>query len=49
MLDSVKKMLPSQQEKRGDQKIEKAREIAQEFGDVISQTEHQIIEERITQ
>jgi len=40
--------MPSQKEKRGDQRLDKAREIAQEFGDVISQTDHQIIEERIT-
>jgi hypothetical protein len=49
MINSVKKMLPSQQEKRGDKKIEIARGIAQEFGDVISQADHQVIEERITQ
>jgi len=48
LIDTVVKMLPSQQEKRGDQKLDKAREIAQEFGNVISPTDHQIIEERIT-
>jgi len=48
LIDSFVKMLPSQQEKRGDKKLETTREIAQEFGDVISQTDHQIIEERIT-
>ena len=48
LIDTVVKMLPSQQEKRGDRKLEAAREIAQEFGDVISQSDHQTIEERIT-
>lgn len=48
LIDTVVKMLPSQQEKRGDQRLDKAREIAQEFGDVITPTDHQIIEERIT-
>jgi len=48
LMDTVVKRLPSQQEKRGDQKLEAARGIAQEFGDVISQTDHQVIEERIT-
>jgi hypothetical protein len=48
IIDSFVKVLPSQQEKRGDQKLDKTRGIAQEFGDVISQTDHQVIEERIT-
>lgn len=48
LIDTVVKMLPSQQEKRGDRKLEEARDIAQEFGDVISQSDHQTIEERIT-
>ena len=48
LIDAVVKRLPSQQEKRGDQKLEKARELDEEFGNVISQTDHQIIEERIT-
>ena len=48
LIDPFVKMFPSQQAKRGDQKLETVREIAQEIGDVISQTDRQIIEERIT-
>ena len=48
LIDSFVKMFPSQQEKRGDRKLETTREIARENGDVISQADHQIIEERIT-
>jgi len=48
LIDTIVKRLPSQQEKRGDRKLEKARELAQEFGDLISPNDRQIIEERIT-
>ena len=48
LIDTVVKSFPSQNKKRGDQELQKAREIAQEFGDVISQSDHQITEERIT-
>lgn len=47
-LDSVAKQLPSSQEKRGDQKLDSAREIAEEFESVITQRDRNIIEEKIT-
>ena len=47
-LDSVAKQLPSSQEKRGDQKLDRARELAEEFESVITQQDRTIIEERIT-
>jgi hypothetical protein len=49
LIDSVVKMLPSEQEKRGDRRLEKAREIAEEYKPMISQRDLDTIEERITQ
>lgn len=49
MIDSVVKMLPSEQEKRGDQKLEKAREIAEENKPVITQYDLDAIAGRISQ
>jgi hypothetical protein len=49
LIDTVVKMLPSQQEKRGDKKLDKARAITQEFESVISQRDREVIGERITQ
>ncbi len=46
--DSVAKQLPSSQEKRGDQKLDRAREMAEEFESVITQQDRNVIEERIT-
>jgi hypothetical protein len=48
LIDAMAKMLPSQQEKRGDRKLDKAREIVSEFESVISQQDRAVIEERIT-
>jgi len=48
LLDSVAKQLPSSQEKRGDQKLDSARELAEEFESVITQEDRNIIEEKIT-
>jgi len=42
------KMLPSSQEKRGDQKLERARELALEYQSVLSQSDRNAIEQRIT-
>jgi len=48
MIDSVVKMLPSEQEKRGDQKLEKAREIAEENKPVIFQDDLDAIAGKIS-
>jgi hypothetical protein len=49
MIDSVAKMLPSGQEKRGDKKLEKARELAEAYKPMISRCDLDIIAERISQ
>lgn len=46
-LTSVVKQLPSSQLKRGDQKLERASEIAHEYESVISESDQNIIGERI--
>jgi hypothetical protein len=46
-LDSVVKLLPSSQLKRGDKKLERAREIVNEFRSVTSESDRNVIEERI--
>jgi hypothetical protein len=46
-LDSVVKLPPSSQLKRGDRKLERALEIVSEFESVISENDRKIIEERI--
>ena len=43
------KMLPSQQEKRGDQELAEARAITQECESVIPQSDRDIIKYKITQ
>ena len=48
LIDTIVERLPSQQKKRGDQKLEKARELTPEFGDLVSRSDHKIIEKRIT-
>src|SRR5205807_2169171 len=48
LLDTIVRQLPSSQPKLGDQDLERAHEIAVEFESVIGQTDHSIIEERIT-
>jgi hypothetical protein len=45
--DTMVRQLPSSQLERGDRKLEQAREIADEFGSVISQNDRNLIEERI--
>jgi hypothetical protein len=47
VLDSVVKLLPSSQIKRGDKKLERAREIVNEFRSVTSESDRVILEERI--
>ena len=49
MIDSVVKLLPSEQEKRGDRKLEKARELAEEYKPVIFQSDLDTIAGRISQ
>ena len=44
---SVEKQLPSLQVKRGDRKLERALEIAHAFESVISESELNIIKERV--
>jgi hypothetical protein len=46
-LDSVVKQLPSSQLERGDRKLERARDLADEFESVVSQNDRNLIEERI--
>jgi len=48
LINSLLKQLPSVQEKRGDRKLELARDLAIEFGSLISDDDRRIIEERIT-
>ena len=47
-LESVVKQLPSSQLERGDRKLERARELADEFESVISQNDRSLIDERVT-
>jgi hypothetical protein len=47
LIDTMVKMLPSQQEKQGDHKLDKARALTQEFESVILQRDRDIIEQRI--
>jgi len=49
MIDSVVKMLPSEQEKRGDQKLDKARDLAEEYKPMISQSDLDTIAGKISQ
>jgi hypothetical protein len=49
LIEAAAKVLPSQQEKRGDEKLDKARAITQEFESVISQHDREIIGDIITQ
>jgi len=49
MIDSVVKMLPSEQEKRGDKKLEKARGLAEEYKPMIFQSDLDTIAGRISQ
>lgn len=46
-LDSMVKQLPSSQLERGDRKLERARDLADEFESVVSQNDRNLIEERI--
>ena len=48
LLDTIVRQLPSSQLKLGDENLERARDIAVEFESVIGQSDHSIIEERIT-
>jgi hypothetical protein len=49
LLDAIVKMSPSQQEKRGDQKLDEARALTREFESVIPQLDRDIIEQKIIQ
>jgi len=46
-LNSVAKQFPSSQQKRGDQKLERARETAHEYESVISESDQNVVKERI--
>jgi len=48
LIDVLVKCLPSSQEKRGDRKLELARELAVENASVIGQDDRDVIKERIT-
>jgi len=48
LIDVLIKCLPTSQEKRGDRKLELARELAVENASVISQDDRDVIKERIT-
>ncbi|KAI9509440.1 hypothetical protein F5148DRAFT_753521 [Russula earlei] len=48
LLDALAKQLPSSKEKRGDRKLELARDLAVEYETVISQSDRDVINERIT-
>jgi len=47
LIDTVAKMLPAQREKRGDHRLEKARDLANEFGPRITEDDRRTIEEKI--
>jgi hypothetical protein len=49
LIDTMVKMLPAQQEKRGDTKLDQARALTQEFESVIPQRDRDIIEQKIIQ
>jgi hypothetical protein len=49
LIDTVAKMLPAQREKRGDHRLEKARELAEQFGPLITESDLRTIEEKILQ
>jgi hypothetical protein len=48
LLHAAKKQLPSSQEKRGDKKLNQARQIVNEFISVIAEIDRKIVEDRIT-
>jgi hypothetical protein len=48
LLYPILKQLPQLQVERGDHKVERARDIADKFQSDISESDHNIIEERIT-
>jgi len=48
LINSLLKQLPSQQEKRGDRKLELARALAIEFESLISEEDRRVIEDKIT-
>ncbi len=48
ILYPILKQLPPLQVKRGDHKLERAREITREFQSDISESDHNTIKERIT-
>jgi hypothetical protein len=49
LLSALAKQLPSSQEKRGDDKLERTRQMVHEFVSVIAQSDRRTIEDRITQ
>jgi hypothetical protein len=48
LLDTLVAISPLAQEKRGDHKLDRARELAQEFEPVISENDRDILQDRIT-
>jgi hypothetical protein len=47
-VNAVAKQLPSSQEKRGDDKLDRARELTNEFQSVLAETDLRAIEDKIT-
>lgn len=47
-VNAVVKQLPSSQEKRGDEKLDKARDLTHEFESVIAENDRRTIEDKIT-
>lgn len=49
VIDSVAKMRPSEQEKRGDKKLDKALELAEGYKPMISESDLNTIAEKVSQ
>jgi hypothetical protein len=47
-LNALVRQLPSSQEKRGDYKLDQARELTNEFQSVLAENDLRIIEDKIT-
>jgi len=48
ILNAMARQLPSSQEKRGDDKLDRARELTNEFQSVLAETDLRAIEDKIT-
>jgi len=49
LVNAVLKQLPSEQEKRGDRKLELARDLTTESGSLMDEVDRGVIEAKITQ